>query len=77
MTKIIGKLEERGLVQRTPHPTDGRQVILSATEQGQAVHAQFEKARNEWLADQLATLSAEDRDVLLRAAEIMQQVARA
>jgi DNA-binding MarR family transcriptional regulator len=77
MTKIVGKLEDRGLVARTPHPTDGRQVILAPTEQGRAMYAQFEKARNEWLADQLATLSAEDRDVLLRAAEIMQQVARA
>src|SRR5215510_12612189 len=32
MTKIVAKLEDRGLVQRTPHPTDGRQVILAATE---------------------------------------------
>src|SRR5262245_34440939 len=34
MTKTLAKLEERGLVQRTPHPTDGRQVILGATEAG-------------------------------------------
>ncbi|WP_433307309.1 MarR family winged helix-turn-helix transcriptional regulator [Actinoplanes sp. CA-030573] len=77
MTKIVGKLEDRGLVVRTPHPTDGRQVILAATEEGRAMYAQFEKARNEWLADQLAALSAEDRDVLVRAAQILQQVARA
>ena len=50
MTKIVGKLEERGLVQRTPHPTDGRQVILAATEAGRAVLDQFERARDEWLA---------------------------
>src|SRR5215207_2709591 len=43
MTKIIGKLEERGLVRRTPHPTDRRQVIIAATEEGRAVYAQFEK----------------------------------
>ncbi|WP_433384953.1 MarR family winged helix-turn-helix transcriptional regulator [Actinoplanes sp. CA-142083] len=77
MTKIVGKLEDRGLVVRTPHPTDGRQVILAPTEQGRAMYAQFEKARNEWLAEQLATLGDEDREVLVRAAEIMQQVARA
>src|SRR3954470_16172654 len=76
MTKIVGKLEERGLVARTPHPTDGRQVILAATEEGRAVYAQFERARNEWLARQLARLSPDERDVLVRAAEIMQQVAR-
>jgi DNA-binding MarR family transcriptional regulator len=77
MTKIVGKLEERGLVARTPHPTDGRQVILAATEEGRAVYAQFERARNEWLARQLAQLSPDEREALARAAEIMQQVARA
>lgn len=77
MTKIVGKLEERGLVVRTPHPTDGRQVILAPTEQGRAMYARFEQARNEWLAEQLAALSAEERDVLVRAAQIMRQVARA
>jgi len=77
MTKIVGKLEDRGLVVRTPHPTDGRQVILAPTEQGRAMYAQFEKVRNEWLAAQLDALSAEDRDVLVRAAQILQQVARA
>ena len=77
MTKIVGKLEERGLVARTPHPTDGRQVILAATEKGREVHAQFEKARNEWLATQLASLTPDERETLARAAEILQQVARA
>ena len=76
MTKIVGKLEERGLVLPTPHPTDRRQVILAATEEVRAVHAQFEKARNEWLALQLAELTPDERDTLERAAQILQQVAR-
>ena len=76
MTKIVGKLEDLGLVVRTPHPTDRRQVILAATEQGRAVYAQFEKARNEWLALQLAELTPEERDTLERAAQILRQVAR-
>jgi DNA-binding MarR family transcriptional regulator len=77
MTKIVGKLEERGLVVRTPHPTDGRQVILAPTERGRAMYAEFEKTRNAWLAVQLAALSPDDREVLAHAAEIMQQVSRA
>jgi DNA-binding MarR family transcriptional regulator len=77
MTKIVGKLEDRGLVARTPHPTDRRQVILAATEQGRQVYAQFERARNEWLAAHLADLSQDERDTLQRAAQILQQVARA
>jgi DNA-binding MarR family transcriptional regulator len=76
MTKIVGKLEDLGLVARTPHPTDRRQVILAATEQGRVVYAQFEKARNEWLALQLAELTPDERDTLERAAQILQQVAR-
>lgn len=77
MTKIVAKLEERGLVGRTPHPTDGRQVILSATEGGRAVLDRFERARNEWLARRLAELPEADRETLQRAAEILQQLARA
>ncbi len=60
MTRIVAKLEERGLVQRTPHPTDGRQVILAATEGGRAVLDQFERARDEWLASRLAELDRAD-----------------
>ncbi len=77
MTKIVGKLEERGLVARTPHPTDRRQVILAATEQGRAVYAQFERVRDEWLAQRLAELTPDERETLRGAAEILRQVARA
>ncbi|MFF4876903.1 MarR family winged helix-turn-helix transcriptional regulator [Micromonospora sp. NPDC000668] len=77
MTKIVAKLEDRGLVQRTPHPTDGRQVILAATEGGQAVLDQFERARDEWLAHRLAALDEDERETLHRAAGILQQLARA
>ncbi|KXK61725.1 MarR family transcriptional regulator [Micromonospora fluostatini] len=77
MSRIVGKLEERGLVRRTPHPTDGRQVILAVTDGGQTVLDQFERARDEWLADRLAALAEEDRDTLRRAAEILQGLARA
>lgn len=76
MTKIVGKLEEQGLVARTPHPTDRRQVILAATDQGRAVYAQYERARNEWLAQALEQLTPEERDTLAQAAEILQRVAR-
>jgi DNA-binding MarR family transcriptional regulator len=77
MTKLVAKLEERGLVQRAPHPTDRRQVILSATESGRAMLAQYERARDEWLSRRLVELSPEEREILRRAAEILNRVARA
>lgn len=76
MTKIVAKLEERGLVLRTPHPTDRRQVILAPTEQGQGVLEGLERAREGWLASRLAELSEEERDTLRRAAEILRRMAR-
>ncbi|MDG6107553.1 MarR family transcriptional regulator [Dactylosporangium aurantiacum] len=76
LTKIVAKLEERGLVQRTPHPTDGRQVILAATESGRAVIVEHRRARDEWLARQLAALTPEERETLGKAAEILGRIGR-
>jgi len=76
LTKIVAKLEDRGLVQRTPHPTDGRQVILAATESGRAVVVEHRRARDEWLAKQLVALTPEEREVLQRAAEILGRIGR-
>src|SRR5882672_7575283 len=67
MTKVLAKLEERGLIQRTPHPTDGRQVILSATEAGRAVIVEQRRAKDRWLTRKLAGLPAEEREILARA----------
>jgi DNA-binding MarR family transcriptional regulator len=76
MTKIVAKLEERGLIQRTPHPTDGRQVILAASETGREVVAEHRRARDVWLAKRLATLTPEERETLLRASEILDRLGR-
>jgi DNA-binding MarR family transcriptional regulator len=76
MTKVLAKLEERGLVQRTPHPTDGRQVLLSATAAGSEVMAEQRRAKDEWLTRTLAGLPAAERETLRQAAEILGRIAR-
>ncbi|WP_432995829.1 MarR family winged helix-turn-helix transcriptional regulator [Dactylosporangium sp. CA-233914] len=76
LTKIVAKLEERGLVQRSPHPTDGRQVILAASEPGRAVVAEHRRSRDEWLAKRLMALTPEEREVLAKAAEILGRIGR-
>lgn len=76
MTKVLARLEERGMVQRAPHPTDGRQVLLSATEAGRAVLVESRRAKAEWLTARLALLSPDERDVLAQAAEILDKLAR-
>lgn len=77
MTKIVAKLEERGLVQRTPHPTDGRQVLLAVTGEGLTLIDSYQKVRDEWLAGKLADLTPDERDTVARAASILEGLARA
>lgn len=76
MTKIVSRLEERGLVQRTPHPSDGRQVILAPSAAGRLLLGEYRRVRDEWLARRVAKLSVDEREVLQRAAEILTRIAR-
>jgi DNA-binding MarR family transcriptional regulator len=76
MTKVLAKLEERDLVRRAPHPTDGRQVLLSATEAGRAVLLEQRRAKAQWLTRRLAGLRPEERETLAQAAEILDRIAR-
>ncbi|MDI1461970.1 MarR family transcriptional regulator [Catellatospora sp. KI3] len=76
MTKIVAKLEDRGLISRAPHPTDGRQVLLSLSPEGIAVLDRYQRVRDEWLADRLAGLAPDERDTVERAAQLLERLAR-
>jgi DNA-binding MarR family transcriptional regulator len=74
MTRVIASLAELGLVDRAPHPTDGRQVIVSLAESGKDLIATEATARRAWMTDRVATLDAEQREVLRKAVEILGQI---
>ncbi|MEU8797809.1 MarR family transcriptional regulator [Spirillospora sp. NPDC048819] len=76
MTRVIAHLEERGLVARRPHPTDGRQVVLNATEEGSALLADERRRKEAWLAKRLGELTDEEREVLRLAAPIIDELSR-
>jgi DNA-binding MarR family transcriptional regulator len=76
MTRVIAALQERGLVTRAPHPTDGRQVKLTVTEQGRELVQQSRKLREAWLAQRLRELSQEERATLRAAAPILQRLSQ-
>ncbi|MGK5732295.1 MarR family winged helix-turn-helix transcriptional regulator [Streptomyces sp. URMC 124] len=54
MRVIVARLEELGLVARSPHPTDGRQVLFSLTEHGEGAIASVRHSKHAWLADAIA-----------------------
>jgi DNA-binding MarR family transcriptional regulator len=77
MRATVGVLEERGILQRRPHPTDGRQVVLSLTEAGRAALAELRRAKYDWLAETLQErLGPADRETLAQAAELMKRLMR-
>lgn len=76
MSRIVKALEETGYVTRTPHPTDGRQVVLALTPAGERMLKEDRRYREAWLAQRLRDLSAEDRDLLRRAAEVLDALGR-
>jgi DNA-binding MarR family transcriptional regulator len=76
MTRVIAKLLERGLVSRAPHPTDGRQVILTLTDQGRELVHQSRRARQAWMAQRLRELTPQERATLRAAAPILQRLSQ-
>jgi DNA-binding MarR family transcriptional regulator len=71
MTRVIASLADLGMVKRDPHPTDGRQIIVTLSDLGQKVIADETHAREAWLRGQLAKLGDEEQATLRSAVEIM------
>lgn len=74
MTRVLSVLEDRGLVSRRPHPTDGRQVLVELTDAGRELLHEEVVAREAWLARRLAELSDADRDVLRAASAVIDRL---
>jgi DNA-binding MarR family transcriptional regulator len=76
MTRVLAGLEERGHILRTPHETDGRQHLVSLTAEAKALLKEDRRRRDAWLAQRLAELSQEERDVLYAAAPVIERLTR-
>ena len=74
MGTIIAVLEERGLVGRKPHPTDGRQVNIELTAKGAAVRKITRDAKQMWLAQAIAQLDEEEQKTLFAAGRIIKRL---
>jgi DNA-binding MarR family transcriptional regulator len=75
MTRTLTALLDLGLVTRTEHPADRRQVLIAVTPEGAATVRETRRRRDAWLARRLAELSADERAVLARATEILRRIA--
>src|SRR4249919_216765 len=62
MTRILAGLEERALITRTPHASDGRQHLVALTAAASELLREDRRRRDAWLAQRLAELTQEERD---------------
>jgi DNA-binding MarR family transcriptional regulator len=74
MTRIVARLEERGLAERQTSRTDRRVVRLRITEHGRAVLARTRTRRDLFLARRVERLTADERAVLARALPLMEKL---
>ncbi|MFV0306510.1 MAG: MarR family winged helix-turn-helix transcriptional regulator [Desertimonas sp.] len=77
MTRTLGCLEEFGYVERRPHETDGRQVIVELTPAAHAVIERDRQRRTAWLAQRLSELDADERELLRRVAPLLDRLVEA
>jgi DNA-binding MarR family transcriptional regulator len=75
MGTTIAALEEDGMVERKPHPTDGRQMNIELTAKGAAVRKSAKDARRTWLAQAITKLDKQDQETLFTAGEIIKRLA--
>ena len=66
MTKIVDRLERRGLVERTPDPSDRRGVLIGLTEDGRELSRKASDAYSIGRDRILERLSASDRKAIER-----------
>ncbi|HTU73198.1 MAG TPA: MarR family transcriptional regulator [Trebonia sp.] len=77
MTRVIAVLEERGLVRRSAHPTDRRQVVLTVTDEGRALVDRVRRRKEAWLTQRMQELSAQEVEILRAAAPILEKLSQA
>jgi DNA-binding MarR family transcriptional regulator len=75
MTRVLAVLEQRGLVERRPHATDGRQAVIAITPAGRERVEEDRRKSQTWLARGLEELGATDLETLRAATALLERLA--
>ena len=77
MSATLTSLEEAGLVERRPHPTDGRQVLFALTDQGVEARRQRTVAKRAWLLTAVSKLDPGEQRTLIAAISLIKRLGEA
>ena len=75
MGTTLADLEQEGLVQRRPHPTDGRQVLFELTAAGVEARRKRNLAKRDWLLAAMERLNPAEQQTLFAAATLIKRLA--
>jgi DNA-binding MarR family transcriptional regulator len=75
LSRVVARLAEHGLVERTQHPDDGRAVVVRPTAAGVALRETTLRARTDVLAHELERLTPEETAALEAALPVLEQLA--
>src|ERR1700678_76440 len=75
MGTALGLLEKMGLVERKPHPTDGRQINIKLTARGITLRRNSKEATYAWLSRAIAELDRQEQIALFKAGELFKRMA--
>jgi len=73
-TRVLRRLEDEGLIERSADPSDGRSASVCVTRQGSALLKKLRSRKNAYLARRLRELPDEDVEALERAAEVLEHL---
>ena len=73
-TRIVARLTDEALVERTSDPVDGRSFTVAATPKGRALLDKLRTRKNAYLARRLRHLDDADLETLERAAEVLERL---
>ncbi|HSK75495.1 MAG TPA: MarR family transcriptional regulator [Thermoanaerobaculia bacterium] len=73
-SRVVDALERKGYVERSPHPRDGRALLLVATKTGQGLYGQI---RQSLVADERALLAGFDPEVRQAMAQLLTKLGKA
>ena len=75
VTRTIKCLLADAYITKTPHPDDGRQVLVAMSDLGEKVLEEERQRRDLWLDRRLSTLSSDDRALLRDATDLLVRLA--
>jgi DNA-binding MarR family transcriptional regulator len=75
MGAAILEMEEKGLVLRQAHPTDGRQFLIKLSAKGAALRKNARASKRRWLSGAIDQLDKQDQIALFKAGRIIKRLA--